>query len=406
MAALLFLGCPTEADSEPESTAYERTALWAAIVAAETSLSSTQVSVDGSDIAKTEKWVSQAQYDAFKRAIDDARTVAYTLSRAAAPTPAEEPAIATLTAAQTVFDNQKENQPGVADPVSAADLASINFGSATNKKVIVTGEVALTSALNINNAAAVVTVAPGAKLTTMGTANSFDMSDSDAQLIVKGGGTLEIANGTTSTSGSGFKGTITVESGATVIDRNPVGGSLFTNTFDDTGSYVLSAGAVAIIGNDVFVGPATGNAKGQVVQLNSGTFTIKVAGYELAGDATLAAYHGIRGPGQTVKLSATSTLTVDSGATLLYGEDGSGFTDFFSTSANGAKIVLSAADSSITWRRTTNEFTIDDVPVSWSSVDGNSWKFKQDNPNGWMDYYAYLTGPATLVKGASGWTKQ
>jgi hypothetical protein len=414
MAALLFLGCPTEADSEPESTAYERTALWAAIVAAETNLSSTPVSVspdvidpapDGGDVVETAKWVSTAQYNAFKRAIDDARTVAYTLSRAAAPTPAEEPAIATLTAAQTVFDNQKA--PGKADPLLAGDVASVSLAGSTDRK-IVTG-VTSTASLSVGHASAILTVAPGATLTATGTGTTITITGA---LRVKAGGTFKINDGVNGT--SQFNGTLVLESGATSIDLNEGGASL-----TGSGTTTVHAGATVITysqalnpGSDryqnvILIGPATGSNKGQVIQLNSGTLKTNSSTpfYKLDGDATLVAEHGVPSASSTddgLIITATSTLTVAAGGNLFCYP----VSDFLKNSEEGAKIVLSDASSRITLK---NGSAIGTAPT-WTS--GISWDI--DDPKADDNIFSgYITGPAVLVYtdtddtvGPDTWVKQ
>jgi hypothetical protein len=71
--SLLFLGCPTEADSSEEMASYEQTALWAACYA-ELDLNRTQASdAMEADVVTTAKWVTPVQCNAFKRAVDDAR---------------------------------------------------------------------------------------------------------------------------------------------------------------------------------------------------------------------------------------------------------------------------------------------------------------------------------------------
>jgi hypothetical protein len=392
---LLLSGCPTEADSSEEKVSYEETALGAAIVAAETDLNQTYwSSVGGNDVFEKAEWVSTVQYNAFKRAIEEAREVAYTLARAVAPTLAEEPALAALTTAHDAFNKQKAS--GKAKSTSAGDLAT-----AVTEPKIVTGNVTLTSDLTMVAAGsgappAVLTVAPGAKLTTVAGKNvNIPLN---TELIVKEGGTFEIVAGTTATSGLGGK--ITIESGATSIDK-PGGGSLFAP--GSTGAYVFKAGAIAMLGDSVFIGPASGNNKGQRLQLNTGELTLKVTGYELDGDATLVSHFGIS-TRMELKMTATSTLTIDGGN--LHGFAGS--TDFLDNIAGsnvgtGARIVLLDSSSSIS--------VDDDSPIVTTKpviedLAGNDlWDTAVEISIDGTDAKA-ITGPAVLVKTASGWTKQ
>jgi hypothetical protein len=383
--SLLFLGCPTEAESSSETVSYQKTALWAAVVAAETDLNSAFVSVDGNDVAKAEKWVTSAQYAAFKGAIGEAQAVAYTLGRAVEATPAEEPAIAALTTARNTFDGQKK--PGGAEPASVASLTGGGTGN-----IIVTGNENVGLAIG----GGVVTVAPGAKLSVSGTVNV-----TGGEIKVKEGGTFEVADGISLT---GFAGAITVESGATSIDKKPGGGSLISSG----GSYVISAGATVIVNSSTFgsyrdvvlVGPSSGNNRGEVLQLTSGTITIAATSYSLDGNATLVAEHSVKTDG--LNISDTSILTVDGGTLLWDNTDVPGGSSPFGSSTDpGAKIILRDAKASIIVLNTKTQISV--APIAITGVEDGGWTYS--GPSGGY-YRATLSGPAVLVYGSSGWAKQ
>jgi hypothetical protein len=318
-----------------------------------------------------------------------------------------------LTAAQTVFDNEQKKE-GKATVVTVADLASpLPAGS----KYIITGNVVLTSAIELEEEdtsptppapsipGAILIIAPGAKLTTLGAASSLVMG-ADSQLIVKAGGTFELAKGTTSSSNK-FEGTIIIESGATSIDRSP-GGSPLTGG----GKIIVFAGATDILNSHaltptpppgssytyqdiVRVGPASGNNKGQILQLTSGTFTgVSGSGYILEGDATLVAEHSIAPVATGLKLTSNSTLTIVGGGDLRFT---AAATNVLSTSEEDAKIILRDADSYITTDGHTAPAWMASA-ADWGNVydvDGTTLLSRR------------LTGPAVLVKGnAANWTKQ
>jgi hypothetical protein len=313
-----------------------------------------------------------------------------------------------LTAAQTVFDNEQKKE-GKATEVTVAAVASpLLKGS----KSIITGNVVLTSAIELEEEdtgttpttpGAILTIAPGAKLTILGDDDSPVMGDG-TQLIVKAGGTLEYADGITSN--TGFAGTIIIESGATSIDRKP-GGSPLTGG----GKTIIYAGATDIVNSHaltptpplgspytyqdiVRVGPASGNNKGQILQLTSGTFTgVSGSGYILEGDATLVAEHSISPVTTGLKLTSNSTLTIVGGGDLRFEDT----TNVLTNSEEGAKIILRDADSYIT-------------------TDGHTAPTWMASATDWGNVYGVdgttllsrrLTGPAVLVKGnAANWTKQ
>jgi hypothetical protein len=367
--SLFFLGCPTEADSSSETASYERTALWAAVVEAQTDLTSTQVSdLTGNDIAPSAKWVTTVQYTAFKQAIEKARQVAYTLhAAAAAPTPAEEAPIAELTAAKDTFNGQK--QVGTATVVSAADLAT---GITGNN--IITGTLSPATVVTISSGT--LTIAPGAKLTV--TTGVFTLNGS---LTVKAGGTFEIASGAGTPAGTGA---IKVESGATVID-----GKGFT-----TGSYVIKAGGALIAEGKVLVGPSSGSNKGTVFQLTSGAMTIKIDdSYALNGDATLVSELIVKNGG--VDLSGTSTLTIGN----LVWTEGSEY--FATTVGTGAKVILRDAGSSITVLEDGSNDGLASDPFAITDI---AWVYDSATATkGW------ISGPAVLVcttTGGTAWAKQ
>jgi hypothetical protein len=226
------------------------------------------------------------------------------------------------------------------------------------------------------------TVASGAKLTTSGD----DKINLGGKLIVKEGGTFEIADGTDPDS-SGGGGTITVESGATLIDKKPAGASLFGAYGVD--SIVISAGSIAMIGDSVLIGPSSGNNKGQKLQLTSGEVKLTAAGYELAGDATLVSEFDIANSA-SLKITGTSTLTVADGAEL---RGYSSATNFLGLSDKNARIVLQSANSSLSrWANGTDSHTI---PVIQDTAGVRLW-----DDTVIIDAYvsSRFTGPAILVK--------
>jgi hypothetical protein len=206
-----------------------------------------------------------------------------------------------------------------------------------------------------------------------------------------------------------FTGTIIVESGATAIDRKQGGASLF-NHANDTGSYEIHEGAIVIVNSQaigptyqdvILVGPASGNNKGQVLQLNSGALTITAKSYELEdGTATtLVVDHTVpassSGSDDGVILSAKSALTVAGGGNLACLSNN----DFLKNSANGAKIVLQNENAYLSLLDDTNAIT---SPVF--TITGAPWTMPADPVDGY--YRAYITGPAVLVKTAGVWVKQ
>jgi hypothetical protein len=384
--SLLFLGCPTEAESSSETVSYEKTALWAAVVAAETDLNSAFVSnLGGNDVAQAEKWVTRAQHTAFKGAIEEARTFAYTLPRAAAPTPAEEPAIAKLTTARTTFDGQKQG--------GGAEVVSTLVKDFTGNQII-TGTVTAPSPFALGSDA-VLTVGPGGKLITV--SGNFDVI-TGTQLIIKEGGTFEIASGTTTTATSGFVGKIIVESGATVIDKD--GTLLPTGTDSDVSYYEINAGATVIVKDKVLIGPSSGTRKGEIVQLTSGTMKIvSDGGYVLDGSATVVGEYLI--PTAALKITGTSILTVAAGGNLRHNTDA----DFLSTSDSGARIVLSDAKSYLTVLNS-SAFVYPGTPPTLSVTGGINWTYDNDSaPTGYSGK-VLLSGPVTLVYSSGALAKQ
>jgi hypothetical protein len=337
--SLVFLGCPTEASnsSTGERPAYEKTALWEAILDAQGVLNATPVTAlkdadAGKDIVEGTKWVTQTQYDAFSRDIESARTVAYGLRssvKAITPTPEEQPALDELADAQTQFNAYKELQVGTGE--EAKTVAALVAGG----DLVIVGNVVLDDTTDATlNTAALITVAGGAKLTTSAT-KKFNLTNTGVFLRIKSGGTLEIL-GTTDVGDGNFVGKIIVEDGGTFIDRTE--GGLFVDASNDVGSYEISAGGVLISGTTVLVGPTAGANSGQKFQLKSGEITVAFGDtYTLDGDADMVGSLEIGG------LAIDGTLTVadkvdlsgDDATTLLTGED-------------GAKIILAGTGSSIT----------------------------------------------------------
>jgi hypothetical protein len=222
------------------------------------------------------------------------------------------------------------------------------------------------------------------------------------EINVKEGGTFEIANGTTGTAG-GFTGTITLESGATSIDRKSGGGSVFLGGGANTGSYVIKAGAIAIVGNNVLVGPSSGNNKGQAVQLTSGIMKVEVTGYSLLkdgdvpGNATLVSNPNIF----ALKIDGVSTLTVASGADLRSAQDG----NFLAPSEQNAKIILLDAKSTLS---VYEPATPPNLPPLGGGFSAGSWEDVTINDPVYGAIPAKrIAGPAVLVKDAGGtWVKQ
>ncbi|MDR0689788.1 MAG: hypothetical protein LBG08_05940 [Spirochaetaceae bacterium] len=385
--SLLFLGCPTEAESSSETVSYERTALWAAVVAAETDLNSAFVSERaGVDIAPAQKWVTQAQYDAFKGAIGEAQAVAYTLTRAVEATPAEEPAIAALTAARNTFDGQKDDGKAT-DVIPAGKWAGAALAAGDFE--IVTGDVTLddggTAGLSIA-AGGALTIAPGAKLTLKAAKLAGAIAGT---IIVKEGGTLLIEN--IDKDSKYCTGELVLEKGATLIDKKDGGDSLLADS-SDTGKYTIHAGATLIANSAAFGGPreavivgsSSGNYRGEFIQLNSGILTLKAEqALELDGNATLV----YNLPVKSMALGATSILTVDGGSLLGVDNDD----DFLNASTTGAKIVLRNAASNITVVGAA-KYTTSDLPAI--ALTGIDWTF--DNPVG-SSGKAYIAGPVVLL---------
>jgi hypothetical protein len=261
--------------------------------------------------------------------------------------------------------------------VTVAELIS---GLAAGEKKIVTGEVTLTGngVTTIANTA-ILTIAPGAKLTTSA-AGKFDIA-TGGELRVKEGGIFEIANGTTTNGGNG---TIVLESGSTSIDRSSPMGTYMGATS------IVHAGAIVIHGQDkIFIGPASGNNKGQVIQLIAGTITSDATAlYVLDGQATLVSQFGIAEPA-SLKITGTSTVTVAGGGELL---GFPGAVNFLGRSEKNAKIVLQDANSFLSRQEITN--TMNPIPNIEDTAGNSLWETVTIET-----FNSYrVTGPAVLVK--------
>jgi hypothetical protein len=370
--SLVFLGCPTEAsESSGGGRDYEDTELWIAIRAAETNLNATPVSaLAGADIVTTENYVTPQQYAAFSGAIATATVTAKSQSaKVAAPTAAEQAAKDKLVAAQAQFEGQKK--PGEAtEAKTAADLASGNQ--------VVIGKIDLGDDTTISTANTLITVAAGAKLTTV-SGKTFNLKDeSTIALRIKNGGTFEIVSGT-NVEADNFKGKIIVEEGGTFIDKT-AGGLFVGGATDDSGSYEINVGGVLISGTTILVGPTAGANRGQQFQLKSGKIEVKapaaaaVAGtptqYTLTGDADLA------GSLKVDSLAINGTLTVADKVDL-YGVDSATLL----TGSSGAKIILAGTGSSITVLNTTWNSSDDaadarsDAAIAVKIAGNGTWAF-------------------------------
>jgi hypothetical protein len=336
--SLVFLGCPTEASSSTEERpAYEKTALWEAVVAAQDNLGATPVSDVGTDIVEKTHYVTTEQANAFKKAIGEAQSAAYSLwpsIRAIEPTEAEKPALTALAAAQTLFNGYKELQIGTGEEVKkASDLT-------TGVNKVVVGNVLLDDVAVISTANVRIIIPEGAKLTTA-PSKAFNITANTITLTIKKGGALEIRDNTDVT--GTFKGKIVVEDGGTFIDRTA--GGLLADSADD-GSFQINAGGVLISGTTVLVGPTTGANIGQKFQLKSGKMTVEFEKYTLARDVVLGKQingdANLAGSLEVAALEIDGTLTVADKVDL-YGADSATLL----TGSSGAKIILAGTGASI-----------------------------------------------------------
>jgi hypothetical protein len=373
---LLFTACPTESGSSTEGGhTYSQSELWKKISEAQTLVLSIPVSATGNDIANSQSYITPVQKNAFLKAIDSART----LAEAGVSGAEEASALEALTKAQAEFQATTASQKGKAAPASAADFTGTPSG---NK--IITENVSLSGA---TLGTASVTVGSGAKLTTSGT-----FTPATGTLIVKEGGTFEIGTGTTKS--GDFTTTITLESGAVSIDKGAsLGGTLFA-TNDDTGSYVINAGAVAKLGPNeaVFVGPSTGDNKGQMVQLNAGVLEIKATAYELksSGAATLVARQVV----PSLNIGSGSTVTIANGGELIFYND----VNTNLIGGTGARIVL-VNDEAVIFIRNFNADTPTNIPIDVSI----KWVAFADS---FYDGGRGIRGPLTLEYNGTTWVKK
>ncbi|MDR0630123.1 MAG: FIVAR domain-containing protein [Treponema sp.] len=126
---LLLTGCPTSSSDDEEPVNEERvdkTALNAAIDAAEQVVAAIPVDTDGARVSSAYKWVSQADKDAYEAAISAAKAVA---AKADASQVEIDDALAALKKAATVFDAAKQvgtgvNPSALTAAISAAEQAA------------------------------------------------------------------------------------------------------------------------------------------------------------------------------------------------------------------------------------------------------------------------------------------
>jgi hypothetical protein len=371
--ALLIVGCSTEdGDSEGGSFSYQKTALWEAVSAAQTNLYATKVSVtgDGKDIGTSDKWVSPIQYNAFNKDIAEARAAAEKLgksARAIEPTPEEQGYLDKLETAQKQFNSAKT--AGLAAELTVVDDTPIT-SAVIKQDTTVGGATApsVTGSLTIEDATLTLDTTGAVSITGV--------------VYVKEGGTLVVKKAEGSNT---FSGSLELYSGSTLNAGVLAGLSI---------PAVVHAGAVFIDSTTpgkpvVAIGPATGDNKGQILQLTTGTIGLTAAAYTLDGDATLVNTFTVGTLPEALVLGSTSTLTIANGGKL----NSTVNENFFGADGIGAKIVIATGGS---------------LTMSVSSITASSALVKLDGLT-WTEAIdvVSIAGPVTLIKtSADTWKKQ
>jgi hypothetical protein len=210
---------------------------------------------------------------------------------------------------------------------------------------------------------------------TVGSGGALNVPE-DGSLTVDGA-ELVITSG----AGGELKGTIIIESGASLKDEKPGGGSSWADS-DSTGSYVIQGGAKAYSSGSST--PTIGVAGDSNVTLaldTNAVLTMTKDGYELNGNATLKEVFGIS-EGMTLHITSGSVLTYSPSGNDLYTKgtlvvsgtlqlDGEITVD----GSNPARILL-AADSAasvdptinIGTNGTNNFYNADDSPVTSPAI--------------------------------------
>jgi hypothetical protein len=234
-------------------------------------------------------------------------------------------------------------------------------------------------------------------------------------ILVKSGGTFIVEN--TKGVGSATNSTITIESGATYIDKYAgVTPAFVSNPAHYQTTLIIKAGAVVKDKNGaVFIGPDSGNAAGTILQLHAGS-ELKGGynGYVLTGNASLVKDFKLWGLAIT-----NGSLTIKDGVTLLsiYNDPGVNIgADItlgavYSTSIS-AQVILGGANSRIAVilssvgtpgpnKSNTTKFSTGPAEI-WTTTDDFDLPSLgiSDEPA------AYTTGHATFAWNGSIWEKK
>jgi hypothetical protein len=208
---------------------------------------------------------------------------------------------------------------------------------------------------------------------------------SGQELNVAGGATIEVDGGTLElASGSTGKldGTIKVGATGKLYDLAQGGGSLWGT--GATGSFVLTAGAEAYLGNNST--PIIGNGSDAILNLTSGTLTLKADGYALGGNASATLQKAFLvdddltiGGGSTLTVAASggalnvgsgATIEVDDGGTLNLAAGSAGTLDGTIEVKPGATLIDRTNGGGSLWNNNANgEFVIYSGAIAYLSGD-------------------------------------